>query len=132
MAYRNDENAVEARRWEIERELTDVRSRVDRFEYLKWRQKELEAELAVLEQTKESFAKARLPMLSRARVASACSADWNEMKGDDRVRFCGSCQKNVFNLSALTTAEAETLLREKNGDLCARLYRRDDDTILTA
>lgn len=132
MAYRNDEHAIEARRAEIERELQDVRSRADQFQYLKWRAKELETELAAIEQTKESLKKARLPMLSAAKIASPCSADWNEMKGDDRVRFCGSCQKNVFNLSALTTAEAEALIREKEGNLCARLYLRDDETVITA
>jgi hypothetical protein len=131
MAYRNDETAVEARRLEIERELTDVRLRADRFEYLKWREKELAAELAAITLTKESLAKARLPMLANAKIASPCSADWDRMKGDERVRFCGSCQKNVYNLSALTTSEAEALIREKEGDLCARMYVRDDDTVIT-
>jgi hypothetical protein len=35
-------------------------------------------------------------------------------------------------LSALTTSEAEALIREKEGNLCARLYLRDDDTVITA
>ncbi|MEO7112591.1 MAG: hypothetical protein ABI183_19250 [Polyangiaceae bacterium] len=132
MAYRNDENAVEARRIEIERELSDVRSRADRFAYLKWRAKELETELAAITQTKESLVQARrLPMLTTAKIASPCSANWDEMKGDDRVRFCGSCQKNVYNLSALNAADAEALIREKEGNLCARFYLRDDDTVLT-
>ena len=130
--YRNDEDAVDARRLEIERELGEVKARADQFEYLKWRQKELEAELASLEKTKAAFTNTRLPLLARARVASACNADWEKMVGDDRTRFCGSCRKNVYNLSAMTAAEAEALLREKEGDLCARLYRRADDTILTA
>src|SRR6516162_8887116 len=40
----------------------------------------------------------------RLRVASPCPADWNAMQGDDRVRFCGQCEKNVYNLSAMTHA----------------------------
>lgn len=133
MVYRNDENAIESRRLEIERELVDVRSRVGQFEYLKWRLKELEGELAALEKSKVSFVSARqLPMLANAKIASPCNADWNAMVGDEHVRFCKSCEKNVYNLSSLTTAAAEALIREKEGNLCARLYRRSDDTVLTA
>lgn len=54
------------------------------------------------------------------------------MKGDDRVRFCESCRKNVYNLSALSRDEAERLIQSKDGKLCALLYRRRDGTVLTA
>jgi hypothetical protein len=70
-------------------------------------------------------------MLDQIKIASPCSADWEQMEGDDRVRFCGECQKNVFNLSAMTRRDAEALLLEKNGNLCARLYRRNNGTVLT-
>src|SRR5260370_15414772 len=40
--------------------------------------------------------------------------------------------KNVYNLSEMTRREAEALVREKEGQLCARLYRRADGTILTS
>src|SRR5262249_46221013 len=53
------------------------------------------------------------------------------MEGDDRVRFCGRCRKNVYNLSEMTEAEAQRLLVDKEGRLCARLYRRRDGTVLT-
>jgi hypothetical protein len=54
------------------------------------------------------------------------------MKGNDRVRFCGECKKNVFNLSVMTRRDAEALLKESNGTLCMKLYRRVDGTVLTA
>jgi hypothetical protein len=54
------------------------------------------------------------------------------MRGDDRVRFCDSCSKSVYNLSKLTMAEATALIRESEGRLCLRLYRRADGTVLTA
>ena len=72
-----------------------------------------------------------MSMLDRIKVASPCSADWNLMKGDDRVRFCSHCEKNVYNLSAMSRAQAEVLLRDKAGELCTRFYRRQDGTILT-
>src|SRR5258708_7400706 len=54
------------------------------------------------------------------------------MPGSDRVRHCGECNKNVYNLSEMTRREAKTLLREKEVQLCARLYRRADGAILTS
>jgi hypothetical protein len=73
----------------------------------------------------------RRKMLDRVSIAAPCPADWDSMPGTDQVRHCGQCNKNVYNLSAMTRREAEALLREKEGQLCARLYRRADGTILT-
>ena len=74
----------------------------------------------------------RLPMLEDLRVASPCSESWDEMVGDDRVRFCTSCEKNVYNLSAMLMNEAEQLLAERTGgDLCVRFYQRADGTVMT-
>jgi len=53
------------------------------------------------------------------------------MPGTDQVRHCGQCNKNVYNLSAMTRGQAEALLRETEGRICARLYRRADGTVLT-
>jgi hypothetical protein len=69
--------------------------------------------------------------LRRVRIASPCPADWDAMYGDDRVRFCSKCELNVFNLSAMTRAEAERLVVNREGRLCVRFYRRGDGTILT-
>jgi hypothetical protein len=54
------------------------------------------------------------------------------MSGDERVRFCGECRKNVYNLSEMSREQAEQLVREKEGDLCVRFYRRKDGTVLTS
>lgn len=48
--------------------------------------------------------------LNSVQIAKPCHADWNQMKGDERTRFCGSCQKNVYNLSSMSRADAEALL----------------------
>jgi hypothetical protein len=53
------------------------------------------------------------------------------MIGDERVRFCGECAKNVYNLSAMTRDEAEGVLAEHHGNLCVRMYLRDDGTVMT-
>ena len=69
--------------------------------------------------------------LANIKIAAPCSADWNEMNGSERVRFCASCQLNVFNLSAMTKREAEKLIIETEGNLCVRFHRRADGTVLT-
>ncbi len=66
------------------------------------------------------------------RVASPCHARWNDMDGDERARFCGQCSKHVFNLSAMTRVQIETLIQEKEGKFCGRFFRRADGTMLTA
>jgi hypothetical protein len=69
--------------------------------------------------------------LNNIRIASPCSANWNEMYGNDRKRFCGDCKLNVYNLSDMTRHEAENLLLTSEGRLCVRFFRRADGTVLT-
>lgn len=73
----------------------------------------------------------RVP-LEKLRIANPCPARWEEMEGDERVRFCGACKKNVYNLSALPRSEAEALVARNEGQMCAALFRRADGTVLTS
>jgi hypothetical protein len=70
--------------------------------------------------------------LDELRIASPCtSPEWAELKGeDDRARFCLKCDKHVYNLSLMTLDEANDLIQQKEGKLCATLYRRFDGTVL--
>jgi len=65
------------------------------------------------------------------RVASPCTADWEKMTGNDRTRFCDQCQKHVYNLSAMSRAQAEALMGIAEGKICVRYYQRHDGTVLT-
>lgn len=69
--------------------------------------------------------------LNNVRVAAPCSADWNQMIGTERVRFCAQCSLNVYNLSSMKRSEAEALISSTEGRLCVRYYRRSDGTVLT-
>ena len=69
--------------------------------------------------------------LDHVRIAAPCSADWDSMFGDERVRFCAQCKLNVYNLSEMTKAEAEILIARAEDRLCIRYYRRRDGSILT-
>lgn len=70
--------------------------------------------------------------LDNIRVASPCPTAWDEMYGDDRKRFCSECKLNVYNLSGMTRREAESLVRNHEGRLCVRFFKRADGTVLTA
>jgi hypothetical protein len=69
--------------------------------------------------------------LEQLRIASPCTASWDDMAGDERSRFCGQCRLNVYNLAAMTQGEAERLISKKEGRVCVRLYKRSDGTVIT-
>lgn len=69
--------------------------------------------------------------IDRLRIATPCPISWEQMTGDNRVRFCDHCHLNVYNISELSRIEAETLIGSTEGRLCARLFRRADGTVLT-
>jgi hypothetical protein len=73
----------------------------------------------------------RTSPLDYVTVAAPCNVGWDNMIGDERVRFCGQCNLNVYNLSAMTKQSAERLITQTEGRLCVRYYRRADGTILT-
>jgi len=70
--------------------------------------------------------------IDRLRIATPCPISWDQMTGDNRVRFCDHCHLNVYNISALSRLEAEKLIAATEGRLCARLFRRADGTVLTS
>jgi hypothetical protein len=69
--------------------------------------------------------------LDHVRIAAPCKADWDQMIGNERVRFCSQCGLNVYNLSSMTRADAESLIARTEGRLCVRFYRRSDGSIIT-
>lgn len=60
-----------------------------------------------------------------------CREKWKDMAGDERVRLCSTCRKNVYNISQMTRQEAVSLIQEREGDLCVRFYERRDGTVVT-
>jgi hypothetical protein len=74
----------------------------------------------------------RLPRsLKVLKVTAPCPADWNAMIGNERVRYCGQCNLNVYNLSGMTSQEADHIVTQTEGRLCVRFYQRPDGTVLT-
>jgi hypothetical protein len=67
--------------------------------------------------------------LDGLEVAVPCPVAWSEMSGDNLVRFCDLCRKNVYNISALTRDQARALVERAEG-ACVRLTRRTDGTVV--
>nr|MBK7068181.1 hypothetical protein [Deltaproteobacteria bacterium] len=132
MSYRNDLEALQIRLSQLEQELAGIRDERARLELAARSEPRLITELDAVRRELHARAPRRLPMLDDIRVASPCHERWDAMTGDEQSRFCGSCKKNVYNLSAMTREAAEALVRSKEGELCVRYFRRTDGTILTA
>ena len=129
--YRSDLDALRDRKASLESELSRLTAETEGLDALRARQAQLAKELAQIEG--RLGARRVLPMVDQVKVASPCNADWNEMMGDDRVRFCLSCEKNVYNLSAMPREDAEALLQARmpGGEVCVRFYQRPDGTVMT-
>jgi hypothetical protein len=69
--------------------------------------------------------------LNKIKIASPCGANWNEMRGDERRRYCAECRLNVYNLSGMSQSEAESFLINSEGRVCLRVRRRADGTVIT-
>ena len=133
MSYRDDLQAAKDRRNALARELRTVEKHLSQLDALRQRKRQLEGELdRAAGEMDRARARVTLPMLSRVKVASPCHESWDRMSGDDRVRFCGQCEKSVFDLSAMTAEQAESLLREHGASLCVRFYKRRDGTVMTS
>jgi Ankyrin repeats (3 copies)/Carboxypeptidase regulatory-like domain len=63
-------------------------------------------------------------LLDKIEVKSPCGESWNEMSGNEKVRFCSHCAKDVSNISEMTRKEAFKLVRKSNGNLCIRYYQK--------
>ena len=72
-----------------------------------------------------------MSLLDDVLIAAPCNMSWDQMAGNDRVRHCGGCQKNVYNISAMSNSDAEKFLRANSSSQCLRIFRRADGTIIT-
>jgi hypothetical protein len=71
-------------------------------------------------------------VLSQITISTPCPMDWSQMSGDDRMRYCTACGKHVHDFAKMTSAESDLLLRDNDWDVCGRLSRFADGTLVTA
>ena len=132
MPYR-DLEALKAREATLAGRLSEIRSQTRELAALAGEAARVQREL---DETRtllvHATPKKKLPLLSSMQVAAPCSESWDAMTGDQRARFCGKCEKNVYDISAMTSDAAEEFLRQQVGEVCVRFHRRADGTVMTA
>lgn len=73
--------------------------------------------------------------VDQIEISSPCSVSWDEMRptpGDARVRFCGECRQNVYDVESMSRGQARRLIAAREGRVCVRILRRPDGTVVTA
>ena len=69
--------------------------------------------------------------LNVLRVDDPCPVPWESLEGLGPMRFCGICDRNVYDLSAMTIEEARELLTLFEGSACVRMRQRADGTLVS-
>jgi hypothetical protein len=62
------------------------------------------------------------------KISSPCPKSWDDLVGDQRIRYCGQCKLNVYNFAEMDREEVERIVRKSEGRLCGTLYVRGDRT----
>jgi hypothetical protein len=70
-------------------------------------------------------------LLAQMTIPTPCTANWDEMEGDRRSRFCRDCGKTVFDLKEMNEVEVVSLLKECDDDFCGRITRRKNGKVVT-
>ena len=120
--YRNQRQALRERRGSLEAERDGLTPEIERLRALKERANALEREIERIDRELSEAEEWK----SRLRIASPCTARWEEMIGNDQVRHCTQCRKSVYNLDGMDAADAAALLRTRPRSLCVRLRRRNE------
>jgi len=134
MPYRSEHDTREARREALALALAQVRD--DRANE-RGAERDLDGEERRLQRAIRELGlprkRASLPVVAwdRLRIASPCTEDWDAMIGDARVRHCSQCERDVFDLSAMSRAEIAASGADAGASPCVRLYLRRDGNVLT-
>jgi cytochrome c-type biogenesis protein CcmE len=124
MPYRSDLAALRTREETLERELAELGD-------VAVRKARLEQELERVRDTIRGVNGRASRALRALPIATPCDVSWDTMTGDGRVRHCGQCQQNVYNLSAMTRREIVEVLGDESVR-CVRYFQRPDGKVLTS
>lgn len=70
-------------------------------------------------------------LLDSVDVPVPCDKSWDEMIGGDVSRLCLHCEKDIYNISAMTKKEAKKLLFQSKEKVCIRLERETNGRVKT-
>lgn len=72
-----------------------------------------------------------LRQLTRIPLAKPCDSPWESMVGNDKVRRCAACERDVYSLSDMSELEAELrLLNAADAAPCIRYARASDGQVV--
>lgn len=94
------------------------------------RREAIARELARLDGARRADARRRLPVLAQAPRASPCLEPFEAMRGDDAVRTCTRCDREVFDTARMTIGQTEALVAARGPSACTSLRRRSDGTAM--
>jgi len=66
---------------------------------------------------------AKKDLFDSIAVPEPCPQSWDAMVGDNKARFCASCEKDIYNLSEMTRGEAKKLIFQSKESVCVRLEK---------
>lgn len=69
--------------------------------------------------------------LENVTVENPCSAEWDEMKGNEEVRLCGQCRHNIHNISEMPKRRALKVLNQKAEVVCIAYQTDEKNRIIT-
>lgn len=103
---------------------------------LRERRSALEAELAhtsaALADIERRLADEAQEFVDQLAVTRPCPMRWDELRGSGAVRQCDRCDREVYDVAAMTAAEVERLVAASSTMPCMRLLRRPDGRVVTA
>jgi hypothetical protein len=67
-----------------------------------------------------------------SKKALPCDWTWDETYSSERYRYCGQCQRPVYNFAGLEIAEAEVIILKAENRSKYTLYKRTDGKIMTS
>lgn len=110
-------------------EVVDLEQKQRDLEDLHRRARELSGEIhAARTSRRRRSAESALPVI---HPREPCTAAWDDMSGDERVRACGRCKARVYDLGGLDPSEARRLLSESEGRIPTHVVGRVDGTVTT-
>jgi hypothetical protein len=57
-------------------------------------------------------------------IPESCHENWNNMNETGQGRFCGSCQKNVIDFTAMSDEDLVSFFKNNTGNVCGRLTQQ--------
>lgn len=56
-------------------------------------------------------------------IPEPCHEDWSQMTSVEKGKFCGQCQKQVYDFSTLSDAELIRFFEKRSAPICGRLHQ---------